>query len=63
MGTESKQQLEIIHELQEELKQQNQQSIEVKEMMLNKIKIAYLISGGAVGLTIIQFILNIMGVL
>ena len=63
IGTESKQQLEIIHELQEELKQQNQQSTEVKEMMLNKIKIAYIISGGAVGLTIIQLILNIMGVI
>lgn len=63
MGDESKQQLAIIHELQEELKQHEQQNSEVKEMMLSKIKIAYIISGGAVGLTIIQFILNIMGVI
>lgn len=63
MGDESKQQLAIIHELQEELKQYDQQNNEVKEMMLSKIKIAYIISGGAVGLTIIQLILNIMGVI
>lgn len=63
LSSENKQQFELIQGLKADLEQSKTQSAEDNMVFKSKVKLAYIVSGGAVCLTILQFILNIVGVL
>ena len=61
--TENAKQLELIQELQTNLENQVKMNNESEILLKSKIKLSYVIAGGAVSLSILQLILCIMGVI
>jgi hypothetical protein len=63
LDSKNNNQLELIRELKSDLEDNEKRNNENSLILKSRLKLAYVISGCAVGLTIFQLVLNIVGVL